>query len=497
MADKQAVLKSLTANGSSSELESPLSRESSYLLDELNHQKHSVQKQLDCGIITYNEAANELDMINRKEQKIKKAMVDEIHVTKDGQPRKITYQEAKGLYYTITGDKKKIYASSLEGLYDKLFDWYNLVIESTSIKSIFEKALDEKARTENNNVSTIQHYNYDFDRFITEEFSDRDIREITKADLKEYTQELVHRMPMKVGAFLQYKGVLNLIFNYASEYDIIPASPVSAIKNQVYLKSCDCSKPKAEEKILSESEIDLLKKTVRQRMGHKTYKGYFIKGYMVLFSIETGMRAAELCALKWDDIKEYYIHIHAQQLSRKLDKGGPDRGSNAPKTKVYYYADWTKDEKGISQGGRKFPLTVAIRDLLAELFKLQKELGIQSEYIFCEADGDWVKTDAYETCLRRLCESLGFKVTNNHALRMSLNSNVLLPLGINEAERSQMLGHSIQTNLQHYSFCGKDNLDDICGLLDARAQVSPGSHLKIVEFAKKESPDSSKIKAFS
>lgn len=64
-------------------------------------------------------------------------------------------------------------------------------------------------------------------------------------------------------------------------------------------------------------------------MRYPRYGGYFIHGYMILLSIETGMRAAELCALKWSDIDEKNIHIHAQQLTQR-DTGNRD----------YYYAPW-------------------------------------------------------------------------------------------------------------------------------------------------------------
>ena len=70
------------------------------------------------------------------------------------------------------------------------------------------------------------------------------------------------------------------------------------------------------------------------------------------------------------------------------------------------------------------------------------------------------------TFLKRLCTSLNLKVTNNHALRMSLNSNVLIPLGISVADRAAMLGHSIETNLKFYSFAQKGYLGTVRDLLD-------------------------------
>ena len=38
-------------------------------------------------------------------------------------------------------------------------------------------------------------------------------------------------------------------------------------------------------------------------MTQNRYHGYFILGYAILLSVETGMRVGELCALKWDDVQ--------------------------------------------------------------------------------------------------------------------------------------------------------------------------------------------------
>ncbi len=133
--------------------------------------------------------------------------------------------------------------------------------------------------------------------------------------------------------------------------------------------------------------------------------------------------------------------------------------------KDYYYADWTKDEKGVSRGGRKFPLTPAIIRILSENQAAKSELKLNSEYVFCNRDNEWIKTDAYETFLRRMMTSLKMPVTNNHAFRMSLNSNVFIPLGIPETERAALLGHSVETNLKYYSFGRKNNLDYLVDVL--------------------------------
>ncbi len=345
------------------------------VLHDLEIQKKSIKKQLECGIINSVDASQEEENIMTKERKLKKQLVSAVHVTKDGQPRKIEYKDSKGLYMTILPDKKKIYGKTEEILIDKLFDYYGLAISDVSIAGVFELALAEKQTTQNVNPETIKRDRQTFNRFIISDFGARDIREISKVELRAYTQEMVQRIHPIETAFKAYKGILNLIFAYAMEYGIIKENPVPFVKNAVYLKGCERTKAKAENKILSKEEIDLVTKTVRSRMTQNRYHGYFILGYAILLSVETGMRVGELCALKWDDVQADAIHIHAQQLMYK------ENGRN------YYYVDWTKDEKGFSQGGRRFPITIEIKNLLSEIKSVQDSLGIESEYVFCNREG--------------------------------------------------------------------------------------------------------------
>ena len=387
------------------------------------------------------------------------------HVSKNGTPRAISYIENRNLYTTFMPDRSRLSAKSKEALIDKLMIYYNLTLNDTSFKTIFDLALEEKANTENPDSKTVEHYKYDFKRFIDDSLAKKDIRKISDVDLKSYTQSLVNSPnPPDKAAFLKYKSVLNLAFNYASEKGIITSNPVKQIKNSVYIKSCAVTDNSPENKIHSPEEIEQIKAKVRKRMNYRTYKnGYFINGYAILLSIEMGLRCAELCSLKWSDvnIKENYIHIHTQQLKKKDE--------NHQKGSIYYLVLYTKNEKGISQDGRKFPLTKTIKSLLDEIKTLQDELNIHSEYIFCHENGEWIKTDAYMTCLRRLCRSLNLDVTNNHAFRMSLNSNIFIPAGLPVTERARLLGHSVEVNLRNYSFAGKENLQDICDLLNGIA----------------------------
>lgn len=453
------------------------------LLKELDAQKKSVTNQLKCGIIESVDAVNELNMITAKEKRIKKSLVSKAHTTEDGKPRKIKFQESKELWQTIMPDGKRLYAKTEEGLIDKLFDYYHLTIQKTTIRDLFVEALDEKKRTEVLAEDTFNQYEFAYKRFISEELGKRDITTVTGVELKEYTLNLVTSSTIIKSAFHEYKGVLNLIFNYAMHNEIITSNPVSCIDNKKYYKACEQDSSNPEDQILSEEEIELVIATVRKYMKRKRYDGYFINGFAILLSIETGMRVGELCSLKWSDVKDTYLHIHSQQLYNKR-KGG----------KIYYYAPWTKNEKGKSEGGRKFPLTQNIKDILGELKTIQKAKGINSEYVFCRPDGEWIKTDAYETCLRRLMESLNFNLTNNHTFRKSLNSNIFIGRhNMPATQRAKLLGHSVATNEKYYSFGSKDcDIDALCEAFDnlSKKEVTPQSHLQVIKFDKEKTLES-------
>ncbi len=431
------------------------------LLRHLEMQKESLMAQVRLGIIDIDDSNEENAMITKKERNLKKQFVKERHVTKTGTPRSISYhaateQNPKAYYITKLPNGRKIKATSMDIMIDKLFEIYAEGIADFSVTSVFKAALLEKEITENPKQKTIMKNKADFKRLITPEFAAMDVREITERDLKKYIQAWVNDVHPKKSVFMNLKGILNLIFDYAYIHQIIPKNPLSMIKNKAYLKSCDTRRARPEEKLLSPEEIKMLQDEVYHRMTLKKYGSYYINGYAMLFAIETGVRVGELCALKWEDIQDTSIHIHAQQLSR-FDEN---------KHREYYYDHSTKNEKGESMDGREFPLTKRIKAILSELRAKQEVLNIQSEFIFCHENGDWIKSDAYLTFLRRLCKSFGFKVTNNHAFRISLNSNVFIPKGISVADRAAMLGHSISTNEKYYSYAQKDYLRDVRALLD-------------------------------
>ncbi|MCI7129574.1 MAG: hypothetical protein MSA09_03230, partial [Lachnospiraceae bacterium] len=84
------------------------------------------------------------------------------------------------------------------------------------------------------------------------------------------------------------------------------------------------------------------------------------------------------------------------------------------------------------------------------------------------------------------------RLSNNHAFRMALNSYVFVPMGLTPAERAKILGHSVQTNLNHYTFARSDDfISDISNRWNTFNSGEPlpqnvSGYLKIVPFETKE-----------
>ena len=110
----------------------------------------------------------------------------------------------------------------------------------------------------------------------------------------------------------------------------------------------------------------------------------------------------------------------------------------------------------------------------------------------------------YETLtaqrLRRLCERMGYNIINNHAFRMSLNSNVFIPLGLPVTQRAYLLGHSVETNERFYSHMKTESLVDLKDLLNSACQTNAApdvqnesihthTHTKIVDFGQIKNPE--------
>ena len=80
---------------------------------------------------------------------------------------------------------------------------------------------------------------------------------------------------------------------------------------------------------------------------------------------------------------------------------------------------------------------------------------------------------------------------------MAFNSYVLVEKGLEAPDRAKLLGHSVETNLRHYTYAKSDDyLDDLRSIIDgdtaentvnqASEEASTPQYLTILKFDKKK-----------
>ncbi|SEK18470.1 Site-specific recombinase XerD [Pseudobutyrivibrio ruminis] len=437
----------------------------------LSFKKNMLREEMKCGMIGFAEAAEQVANLKRQERKLIKEAVDAIHVKNNGEPRSIKLNEGKGLYYTSMPDKSQVYGKTLDSLYENLFHAYGLTIEKnpTTVEEVFKQAFERKVQTSTNKSNSLKRNLNTYNTYFSEDFTKRDITKITKEDLLAYTKSMCEEFHPSKKEFLAYKGILNLIFEYAFDTDIRIDNPVPCIHNEDYYKDgyCNCVTRESEDNIFSNKQIEDIRAFLKERNVTTKFKGYDINGYAITLSTFIGTRVGEICSLKWSDIKEYFIWIHSQMVEGERIAG---------QGMTWEYCPYTKNErKKSSKKGRYYPLTDDTRALLQEIKAKQVELGIYDEhgYIFIRTNNEPINPNSYTKSLKKMMDKLGYKVTNNHAFRKSVNSNILIPMGLDEVQRADLLGHSPEVNLNNYTYKRLDDSNEIYQRFNDKSNDNP------------------------
>lgn len=369
----------------------------------------------------------------------------EIEMKLENHTRSISFhdEEGRSYYWTVTSDGKRIQRKTKKKLLQALAEHYKTL--SPTIEEVFEMAIETKIKREHPNAETIRAIRIDYNKYI-KGLASYKINELDDVFVSDYIINTIHSLSMSEKQLKKLKSVLNLIFDYATDKKVNLTSERPYDKsNKIYKKHCTVNVIKAEDKAFQPDDIATLRAYLFNRINLLKYDH---NGLMILFSMETGMRSAELCALKWKDISERSIRIHSQIVSEVTEKGHRE----------YRYEPSTKNEKGVSKGGRVFPNTDAMKEILSITKALQEKNNIKSEYVFCNSNGDFSNGDAYRKALEAVCDKLHLRVKNNHAIRMYFNSYVLLEkCGFTVEKRAKLLGHSPEVNMKYYTFMRKED----------------------------------------
>ena len=390
--------------------------------------------------------------------------------------RDISFLENKNYWRTYIGTpRKEVTRRNKDDLIDYLYKYYKAQENAaSSLQEVFNRSQKYRLNILNRSENTVERDRQVFERFYDETFRKKPISSFNDECIASYINKRSKELNPKERALKDSLLILNRIFEYALKQErIISYNPVQCVDLQNYYKNCDSTVKSSDKKIFTAEEIEAIKVRIKMEMSGKRYD---IIGLAMLFSIETGVRVAEIPPLRWSDITEKGIHIHAQQRMTRI-KG---------RERTFSELSYTKNERLPPKGGRFFPITDTIQEILDSVRNMQAGLGISSDFIFCDEMGNWLNKETYSQRLRRMCKRMGYEITNNHAFRMSLNSNVLIPLGIPVTERAYLLGHSVEINERYYSHMRTESLFSLKELLNQ--SIHARSRSNVVRFESKKIP---------
>ncbi|MDD5934108.1 MAG: tyrosine-type recombinase/integrase [Clostridiales bacterium] len=284
--------------------------------------------------------------------------------------------------------------------------------------------------------NTLAKYRSDYRRCIQNtEFEDMDIHDINEEIIKKYLIQTTKRLGLNKRALTNLAGYIRCTFNSARINRVIQYNPFDYIELKKIYKFCNETHKSNAERIMSDQEMAKMLGAIKER---KLEKDWYIPTYAVHMAILTGMRVGELSALAWTDIADDYIWLSKSEKRKRVV-------GNKPTIEI---------EKTKTGKDRMIPLTGEIRNLLREIWQVQKKYGINAEYVFEGQEGR-IHATTISDCARSLSNSAGIPCKSIHCMRRTLSSN-LKRINVPTPAISSMLGQTDEVNINHYTYDTSD-----------------------------------------
>lgn len=281
-------------------------------------------------------------------------------------------------------------------------------------------------------TTSLKMFRSDRKRFLDgTTFSKRKISSLSEFDIEDYLVEQAERYHMTQKRVCQLAGYVKGIFFVAYRNHIIDSNPWDRVSLREVVYPA-CYKPKCqpdEERILSDIQMHRVKKAVE---AHLALEPSYLPDYAILIAQYTGMRAGELAALEWTDIRDGCIHV-TKSVRRVITSDGQT-------TEI---GD-TKNHKD-----RAIPIGQKLSVILDQLKAAQADMGIDSPYILDNGKLPTPNTLGKAAKRRGIEAGIDGSLTI-HRIRRTVASR--LNAIYDRATVSHIMGHTEEVDARHYDY---------------------------------------------
>ena len=373
-------------------------------------------------------------------------------------PYKI-FQDKDGRWKTTVLDKTKkngrrlIAKKSLQDLEDIIIAYYADKEDKKYIKDnlytlneIFPLWLEYKA-SQTNSTSYPRRILVDWDKY----YKDTDIVnevliDLTYLKLDKWAHDIIKQYSMTKRQYYNMSIIMRQCLDYACEPEIgaLKENPFRRvrIKTNLFTKQ---AKPKSSSQVFMTDEQFKMSKIAKEKIAEHPW---CTTPLMILLNFQLGLRISELCAIKWSDIENNYLHIQRIEIEQYHIEN--NNGKLISVSDGLTIVPYTKTEAG----EREVYLNDEAKKILRQIKKTNMEYGYyDDDYIYIKSQGACRgTTKALSKYLYDLCVESGITAKSSHKIRKTYISS-LFDKGININTIREQAGHEDeQTSLNNYCF---------------------------------------------
>ena len=374
-------------------------------------------------------------------------------------PFKISEQIKHGEVYYLTyvkdetksNHRRQITAKTKENLENKIYAEYCRCKDTHYVFSnYFSTWLIEHKATEVQ-PPTLQRLYDDYRKYIKDKPIDKlKITQIKRADIKKCLNDAINQYHLTRKALNNVKSIFNGIFAYAIDNEDILVNPMNDLKiTNTNIQPETEKLPETE--VFNEEELDcFLEYIYSHYMDNRP-----VVSLAILLNFQLGARVGELCTLKKSDIDVLNRKIRINRIERSYRPITMVKGQLVEEKTIHVVVEGrTKKDSN-----RYLDLSDEALLIINRALELQKELGINSEYIFADETGKNIIRQRINDCLRDYCKRISLDPKSSHKVRKTVLST-LFANGFDLDEVKQIAGHrSKSTTLKYYLFSMKQKED--------------------------------------